>query len=273
MQDYYRYSVSELTQHARLPLTVVPAAQDVYDRLADEMVAVIAANNAAGAISVIIIPVGPMGQYPAFVQAVNAKHLDLRRTWFVNMDEYVTDGRWIDPASDWSFHRFVQANLYDRLDPALAPPTDQRVFPDPQDPAAIDRLLAQLGKVDLVIGGIGLSGHIAFNEPQPALSVDEFAALPTRVVTLTAATRIASAIGDTHGALELVPTQAVTIGMAELLSARRIVLGCFRDWHRGVVRQAVGQKPSAAFPVTLLQRHPNAELVVPTAVAAFEAPA
>ncbi|WP_262315669.1 glucosamine-6-phosphate isomerase [Lacticaseibacillus parakribbianus] len=260
MKDYYRYSVEELKRRARLPLTVVPAAADVY-----------AANNAKNRPSVIITPVGPLGQYPIFVARANAERLDLRHTWFVNMDEYVVAGRWIAGDSSWSFHRFMQANLYDRLDPALAPPVTQRVFPDPQDPAASDRLLAKLGHADLVIGGIGLSGHIAFNEPQPGLSVAAFAALPTRVVDLTPATRIASAIGDTHGALALVPTQAVTLGMRELLAADRIVLGCFRDWHRGVVRQAVGAAPTAAFPVTLVQTHPNAELIVPEAVAAFEA--
>ena len=58
------------------------------------------------------------------------------------------------------------------------------------------------------------------------------------------------------------PYRAVTIGMAEILGARKVRLGVFREWHRGAVRRAVYGKVTAAFPATLLQNHPDAVIYV-----------
>lgn len=60
---------------------------------------------------------------------------------------------------------------------------ENRSFPDPQDPHALSQLIERRGRVDACFRGIGINGHVAFNEPpEPgvAMSVEEFAALPTR---------------------------------------------------------------------------------------------
>ena len=69
-------------------------------------------------------------------------------------------------------------------------------------------------------------------------------------------------MGDLGGALEDMPHRCVTIGMREILGARKVRLGVFRDWHRGVVRRAAYGEPTAAFPATLLQNHPDAKIYV-----------
>ena len=139
-------------------------------------------------------------------------------------------------------------------------PEEQRVFPDPADPGRVDRLIEELGGVDIAFGGIGINGHLAFNEAQPELTPEEFAALGTRTLTLTPETKTANAIGDRGGAIIAMPNRAVTIGIKQILSARKVRLGVFRDWHRGVVRQAAYGEISASFPVTLLQKHPDAAI-------------
>lgn len=270
MQDYYRYTPTELKQHAKMPLTIVPDAAAVFDHLAQVMVDTIQANNAAGKRSVLIIPVGPTGQYPFFVRKANATKLDLTHTWFINMDEYLTaTNEWLPATAELSFHHFMQATVYDQLDPALVMSPDQRVFPDPHDPAAIGRLIARLGKVDLVIAGLGITGHVAYNDPAPALSNEAFLALPTRILTLNPQSRSTAAINDVHGAVERVPAKAITVGMAEMMQAEHIVLGCFRDFHKGVVRRALCGEPTSAYPVTLMQRHPHIDMVVSAAVADY----
>src|SRR5699024_11930229 len=106
-------------------------------------------------------------------------------------------------------------------------PDNQRVFPDPADPAHIDNVIEELGGVDIAFGGIGITGHLAFNEPQPELSCEEFAALPTRVLDIHAETRATNSVGDLGGALECMPKRCVTIGMKQILSAKKISLGVF----------------------------------------------
>ena len=114
-------------------------------------------------------------------------------------------------------------------------------------------MIDELGGVDIAFGGIGINGHLAFNEAQDELTADEFAALHTRVLTISRETRTSNAIGDLNGAIDAMPRKAVTIGMAEILGAKKIRLGVFRDWHRSVVRQAAYGEVSAHFPATLIR--------------------
>ena len=206
-------------------------------------------------------PSAPWGSTPIFVRLVNRERISLRSCWFINMDEYLNDdGTYIDIDSPLSFRGFMRRTVYTKIDPELLMPEEQRVFPDPADPGRVDRLIEELGGVDVAFGGIGINGHLAFNEAQPELTAEEFAALGTRTLWLTPETKTANAIGDRGGAIIAMPNRAVTIGIKQILGARKVRLGVFRDWHRGVVRQAAYGEVSAAFPVTLLQKHPDAAI-------------
>ena len=152
--------------------------------------------------------------------------------------------------------------MYSKIDPELVMPENQRVFPDPHKVEYIPELIEKLGGVDIAFGGIGINGHLAFNESQDELTPAEFAALKTRVLPISRETRTANAIGDLNGAIDAMPTHCVTIGMYEILSARKVRLGVFREWHRSVVRQAAYGEVSAHFPVTLLQNHADAMIYV-----------
>ena len=79
-------------------------------------------------------------------------------------------------------------------------------------------LIEELGGVDIAFGGIGITGHLAFNEPQPELTAEQFAQLPTRVLDIHPETRATNCVGDLGGALEDMPRKCVTIGMKEILS-------------------------------------------------------
>lgn len=141
-------------------------------------------------------------------------------------------------------------------------PAEQRVFPDPLDPGRVPALIEELGGVDIAFGGIGITGHLAFNEPDPSLTPEEFAQLKTRTLDIHAETRATNCIGDLGGALEDMPHRCVTIGMSEILGARKVRLGVFRDWHRAVIRRTAYGEVSSDFPATLLQNHPDARVYV-----------
>ena len=259
--DYYHISAQELGKDAKLPILKLGDSGEVFYEMALEMVSTIRANNAAGKHTVFICPVGPVGQYPIFVRLVNRDKISLKHCWFLNMDEYLNDDdTYIAKESPLSFRGFMERTVYSQIDPELLMPPEQRVFPDPADPGKVDRLIEELGGVDIAFGGIGINGHLAFNEAQPELTPEQFAALGTRVLTLTPETKTANAIGDRGGAIAAMPNKAVTIGIRQILSARKVRLGVFRDWHRAVVRRAAYGEVSAAFPVTLLQNHPDARI-------------
>ncbi len=261
--EYYHIPPETLGDGAKLPILKLGDSGEVFYELATAMCGEIRVNNAAGRHTVFICPVGPVGQYPIFVRLVNREKLSLKHCWFLNMDEYLTDGdEWIDPSSPLSFRGFMAREVYGKIDPELLMPEEQRVFPDPHDLGRIPALIEELGGVDVAFGGIGITGHLAFNEPQPTLSAAEFAQLPTRVLEIAPETRATNCVGDLNGALEAMPHKCVTIGMREILSARKLRLAVFRDWHRAVCRRAAYGEVTAAFPATLAQNHPDALLYV-----------
>ena len=261
--DYYHISREDLGKNAKIPLKKMGDIGEVFYEMALDMFEEIKRNNENNRRSVIICPVGPTGQYPIFVRLVNEHRLSLENTWFINMDEYLNDDdTWIAKDDPLSFRGFMQRTVYDCISPALIMPPEQRIFPDPQNVAAIPALIEQLGGVDLALGGIGLNGHLAFNEPQDELTPDEFAALHTRVLTISRETRASNAISSLNGAVDAMPKKCITIGMAELLSAKRIRVAVHRPHHRAVVRQAAYGEVTAHFPATLLQRHPDAMIYV-----------
>lgn len=261
--DYYRIPREKLGEDARLPIVRLGDSGEVFYELAAEMLAQIRANNAAGRRTVFILPVGPVGQYPIFVRLVNREKLSLKNCWVFNMDEYLTDrGEFIPKDSPLSFRDFMDREVYGRIDPELLMPEQQRLFPDPACPERVTALMEELGGVDMAVGGVGITGHLAFNEPQPRLSPEEFAKLPARVLDIAPETRTTNSIGDLGGALEAMPKKAVTLGMREILSAKKLRLAVFRDWHRAVCRRAAYGEVTSAFPVTLAQNHPDALLYV-----------
>jgi glucosamine-6-phosphate deaminase len=163
----------------------------------------------------------------------------------------------------------MNRKFYDLVDPDLAPRPQNRVYPDPNDPDAIGRLIDQRGGVDACFGGIGINGHMAFNEPpEPGetMSVDEFAALPTRVLSLSRETRTINSV-TVGGEISIVPGRAITVGMKEILASRRCRFYCNRSWQRGVVRRVLHGPLTSACPASLLRTHPDAEITVADFVA------
>ncbi len=260
--DYYRIRKEELGLNAAIPVSVLGQAGEVFYEAALAILSEIEEKNARGRRSVFIVPVGPTGQYPILARLVNERRTSLKRTWFFNMDEYLgPDGAWIDLDHPLSFRSFMEKNFYSRIDPSLVMPPEQRIFPDPAQPQALDALLESLGGADLCCGGIGINGHLAFNEPEDMDPAD-FARLPTRVVRIAPETRAINAGGDLGGALEDMPKLGVTIGMRQILGSKKLRLYCFRDWHRGAVRRAAYGAKTASFPASLAQGHPDARITI-----------
>lgn len=269
---YYGYTKEELlNNNPKLPVLVMEDNEAVFRSMAEEMAEEIKAHNEKGEKTVFICPVGPVGQYPFFVEKVNKERISLKNVWFINMDEYLDDEKkWVPETHPLSFRGFMNRVVYEKIDEELVMPKEQRIFPDPENLDYIPNLIEKLGGVDICFGGIGINGHVAFNEADPSLSREKFLAQKTRVLEITKETRTANAIGDFNGALEDMPHYCVTIGIYEIAHARKIRLGCFRNWHRAVVRRTAYGEATSDFPVSLLTDHADINLKITEFVAALE---
>ena len=207
-----------------------------------------------------------IGLYERLAEAFNAARADLSllSTW--NLDEYSADGRSPVPESHpLSYARYMREKLFSKFDPSLGFREGNAHFPDPAAPEAYDPALAAAGGLDLQLLGIGFNGHIAFNEPmrEDEITADAFAALPTRVLPLSAETVAQNTAVTAGGDASLVPRFAATMGMAPILAARRcLLLACFAE-QQAPLRAifARGGEPTPFLPASYLWRHPDFRLV------------
>ncbi len=187
----------------------------------------------------------------------------LRQEWLsFNLDEYVG----LAPADPRSFAAFMAEHL---VRPLGLPPG--RVWlPDglAADPAAAARdyagRLAAAGGLGLQLLGLGLNGHVGFNEPPcPAEA-------PCRCLALSASTRAANAPAF-GGVAAAVPERAITLGLAEILQAQRLLLVVTGAAKGPVLRRLLQEPPHADLPASWLRRHGAVCLVVDRAAAAASA--
>ena len=153
--------------------------------------------------------------------------------------------------------------FYNLIDPELNVPESQRIFPLPGDVGNVLRTIEKLGKLDLAFGGVGITGHLAFNEPpEPGIPMtnEEFKKLPTRILKLARETVTINAIVNCGGDLDAIPVDCITVGMKEILMAKKIRIVMARSWHCAAIRKFLHGEPTYKFPCTLMQDHPDVKV-------------
>ena len=230
----------------------------VYFDMALTMLEEIIAHNEMGEKTVMIVPVGPTDQYPILADMVNRLNVSLKNVHFFNMDEYMISAtETVGKDDPLSFYGRMKREFYDRVRADLVMPESQRHFPEPGKEVEYDRLIEELGGVDACFGGLGINGHVAFNEPPEAdtpMSADEFANLGTRVLPISRETKTINAFGYNRGDLRGMPQYCVTIGMKQILSAKKIYIALNRVWQNGPFKHALLGPESSEIPASLLQR-------------------
>ena len=235
-------------------LVVCDTIADLLRHLAESIFNEIRANIRAGRATRLILPVGPTGHYPILVRLLNDSRTSLENCCFFFMDEYCDeDGNALPRSHPLSFKGIAQALFLEELNPDLDLDPAQVIFPDESNIDALPAMIAGLGGIDTCYGGIGIHGHIAFNEPEAG--VNQFSSRRVRLndftVTINA---IRAAVG---GNLASFPRYAYTIGMKEILAARRIRLYCRNginlDWANTVLRLALFGEPGDDYPVTYIR--------------------
>lgn len=198
---------------------------------------------------VVGLPTGntPIGMYEELARRVTAGKADISAWRPFAIDEY--GGPAGHPGSNRSFF----ARYWDAIPGA---PTIRQFDPEAADrggeAARFATELASVGGLDIAVLGIGMNGHVAFNEPGSA------ADSVTRVVELAAESRQAARAvwgSDT-------PRWGMTLGMKELLAARVVVIVANGETKAEVVRRGLEDEPAEEFPVSLFQRHPEVTWVL-----------
>ncbi len=270
MPEYLCVPPDQLGRGTNVRVRVLGDMASIARDLAAVMLDEIVAGRERGRPATFIVPVGPVDQYAILAQMINEKHIDCRDLMLINMDEYLTDdGEWIDENHPLSFRGYMQRLFYDGVNPELAPRKENHVFPHPARCGEIAALIEKRGGCDVCFGGIGINGHIAFNEPpEPGeeVSNEMFARLPTRVLKLTRETRTINSV-TAGGEISVIPKNAITVGMKECLGSRKLRFYCNRPWQSAVVRRVLHGPVTGSCPASFLRTHNDASLTIADYVA------
>jgi glucosamine-6-phosphate deaminase len=207
------------------------------------------------------LPTGrtPLLLYRELAERHRRGALDFSRASTFNLDEFVG----IAPEDPRSYRTFMERALFGHVN--ISP---RRVhFLDGSAPdlalecRRYERAIRRAGGIDLLLLGLGVNGHVGFNEPSGALTAD------THVARLAATTRRANAeafVGLRGG----VPRCALSMGMGTILRARRIVLLATGAAKAQAVRMLVRGPITTRVHASFLQTHPSAEVWVDEAAGA-----
>ena len=248
--------------HTRTPVLRFANALTASKYVAREIDKLVRSRNAAGKPTILGLATGstPVGLYRELVRLHKDEGLDLSNVLTFNLDEYFPMAK----EDAHSYFRWMHETFFNHVNIRW-----QNIhIPDGTlDVEEVDAFCAEyekkikaVGGIDIQILGIGRTGHIGFNEPgSPRNS-------RTRTVTLDSITR-RDAGGSFFGE-ENVPNQAMTMGVASILDARRVFLMAFGEHKAVVLAKAVEQPPTEAISASFLQEHPDAIVVLDEAAAA-----
>lgn len=193
----------------------------------------------------------PIGTYKLLVESYQQGNLDFSKVKSVNLDEYCG----LDGSHDQSYRYFMNTNLFNRVNIDMANTNvPNGIATDlEQECKRYDRLIEELGGVDLQLLGIGHNGHIGFNEP------NEFFDKATHVVELKQSTIDANS--RFFEKIEDVPRRAITMGIKSIMSARKILLVAGAD-KKDIIERALFGPITPQVPASVLQFHNDLIVVV-----------
>ncbi len=192
------------------------------------------------------LPTGntPLLMYAHLVELTKQRGLDWSAVQCFALDEY------LQPAAEHSFQTYLETNLYNHVG---VPKENQH---NPAQTDNYDQLIAQHGGLDLTILGIGLNGHIAFNEPgTPRLSF-------TQCIWLQETSR--KALSKTFGSIEATPKTAVTMGVSTILGSKKIVMLAFGADKKQIVERAFSNGVDPEVPASFLKLHDTVSILTDT---------
>ncbi|BFI67335.1 glucosamine-6-phosphate deaminase [Yersinia pseudotuberculosis] len=200
------------------------------------------------------LPTGgtPMEAYKNLIAMHKAGEVSFKHVVTFNMDEYVG----LPKEHPESYYTFMHTNFFDHVD---IPAENINLLNG--NAADIDaecrryeEKIKSYGKIHLFMGGVGVDGHIAFNEPASSL------ASRTRIKTLTQETRIANSRffgGDAN----LVPKYALTVGVGTLLDAEEVMILVTGHGKAQALQAAVEGSINHMWTISCLQLHAKAIMV------------
>ncbi|AUJ23302.1 glucosamine-6-phosphate deaminase [Virgibacillus dokdonensis] len=193
----------------------------------------------------------PEGLYEYLINQYKAEKVSFEHVVTFNLDEYVG----LEKEDINSYNYYMNEKLFKHL----GIPAHQTYLPNGnaldlnQEAINYEKRIKQAGNIDLQFLGLGLNGHIGFNEPGTPFTSR------THIVQLDESTRQANA--RFFISLDEVPTQAITMGIETIMESEQIVLLVSGEGKAEALKRVVNGEVSEEFPASILQNHNNVIII------------
>ncbi|CDQ38991.1 MULTISPECIES: glucosamine-6-phosphate deaminase [Virgibacillus] len=197
----------------------------------------------------------PEGLYQHLIRSYQNDEASFNHVHTFNLDEYVG----LPKADKNSYDYYMNEKLFKHI----GIPREQTHLPNgnapdlKQEASDYESLIQQTGNVDIQILGLGLNGHIGFNEPGTPFSSR------THVVDLDDSTREANA--RFFSSINEVPEQAITMGIETIMESNEIILLVSGESKAAALARLMDGEVSEDFPASILNRHPNVRIIADVA--------
>lgn len=240
----------------KIPVEIFKTPQQGSLYVAKVISILIKEKNSVGKKAVIGLATGstPKSLYAELVRMHNEEGLSFKNVITFNLDQYYP----MEADALNSYHYFMRKYLFEQtdIDPQNYFLPNGTIEKDKikEHCADYERKIEEAGGIDLQILGIGVNGHIGFNEPgSPMYS-------KTRLISLDNSTRMANS--QEFGNISEVPRMAITMGISTIMKSRRIILMAWGKTKAPVIQKAVEARPTEEIPASLLQHHDNCSFVL-----------
>lgn len=202
----------------------------------------------------------PKTVYAELVRMHREEKLSFKNVVTFNLDEYYP----ISNNALQSYNRFMRVNLFNHIDidpkNIHIPNGEVKKEEIKEHCRQYEKMIRDAGGIDLQILGIGINGHIGFNEPGSSIHSK------TRLITLDNSTRIANAYEFAN--ISEVPRLAITMGIGEIMKAKKIILMAWGPSKAPVIKKSAEDDATEHVPASLLQNHDDVNFVIDEAAAA-----
>ena len=194
----------------------------------------------------------PLGMYRELVKIYKKSKLDFSKVITFNLDEYLG----LSPEHPQSYHYYMYENFFNHVN--IEEKNIHIPKGDTKDPVQeclnYEREIEKVGGIDLQVLGIGVNGHVGFNEPNINLEAR------THVIQLSNETIRANSRFFKN--LDKVPRKAITMGMATIMKSKKIILMAWGVGKKKPILKVISGHIATDVPASLLQVHNDVILVV-----------
>ena len=270
LKEWLSIPIEELEAHPdrKMDVVIKDLPEEANLLFARMMAEEVVQNNNNGKPTRWVLCCGPFAPVEEFVKIVNSQKISLKNVHIFHMDEWCDwKGYPVSVDNPWSMEGQMRRDFYGKINPDLVPPEEQRHFPRINDLGAYMREIDKLGGLDTVWAGLGMCGHIAFNEPPKfkyaAVSNEDMLNAPMHIVPLNEDTIVNAGYRYRGSCMFAVPPMGITIGFKEMMRAHRcVMISTSGAWKHTIMRIALFSEPTTDFPGTLLQFMETRPLII-----------